>query len=113
MTSSVVGWSNLRELSGTLIVDRRFNQDSLRFLTSEGVYYKIIKNKKYRLLKKKVGECIRIVARTMSFGAFPILEVVSFSGEFDHLSIEEEIDNLESSIEMPRTVFVDYDSFYT
>lgn len=113
MKSSLIGWSNVKELSGTLIVDRRFQHDGLRFLTSEGVYYKIIKNTKYRLLKKKVGECIRIVARTMTFGVFPLLEVVSFSGEFNHLSIEEEIDNLESSIEMPRQVFVDYDSFYT
>lgn len=105
--------SKLKELSGTLIVDRRFPQDSLRFLSSEGVYYKISKNKKYRLLKKKVGECIRIVARILTFGVFPLLEVVSFSGEFNHLNLEEEMDNLDSAIEIQRHVFVDYEAYYS
>ncbi len=102
-----------KEYSGILIPEKRESSVNISFLTAEGVTYRILKNNKYKQLKSKIGECIRIFGRAMIVGSIPIIEIRSFVNEFDSREIADDIENLMTSESFSRMIFFDYESIYT
>ena len=102
---------NIRELRGTVVSNISDTQD-LHFLTADGVYYRILKNKKYHQLLLMAGESLKVLAVVKDLNQ-PVhtLDIATFDLDFaeDTLADDEKIDEIVLSV--PEDTFIDYESF--
>ena len=112
-TANSKPYKTYKEYSGILIPEKKESPNSISFLTAEGISYRILKNKKYKQLKYKIGECIRIFGHAMTVGSVPIIEIVSFVNEFDSRDVADDIENLITTDHFSRITFFDYEAIYT
>lgn len=103
--------SKIRELRGTVVSNVSDLQD-LHFLTSEGVYFRILKNTKYHQLLLMSGESLKVLAYVHDLDQHVhTLDIVTFDLDFteDTLAEDEKIDDIVYSV--PEDTFIDYESF--
>jgi hypothetical protein len=98
-------------LHGTVVANLS-DYDDLHFLTSDGTYYSILKNKKFGLLKAKSNECLRIIANVFDIEHSPYIEVISFELDFPADRFYED-DKTQDEIvySVSKDTFIDYESF--
>lgn len=102
-----------KEFSGILVSEKNNGTGYLNFLTAEGVYYRILKNNKYKQLQEKTGECVRVVGKTISTSIMPVIEILSFVNEFDSQELSDDLDSFVDNDNISQMTFFDYESFYT
>ena len=101
-----------RELHGTIVANISDTQE-LHFLTSDGTYYRILKNKKHAQLKSKANECMHIAGYVTEIDHAPTLEITSFESDFveDRFADDIKSDNDDVPYRVSRDTFIDYESF--
>lgn len=103
--------SKIRELRGTLVSNTSGVRD-LCFLTSDGVFYNILKDNKFHQLHSLAGESLKVSGFVHDLN-LPIhtLVVDSFDIDFSGgpLADDEKIDDV--VFRVPIDPFIDYESF--
>ena len=113
MYPGITNTKSNKEYTGILVSENTNGTGDLNFLSANGVYYKILKNKKYKHLRSKTGECIRILGRTIPSSRIPVIEISTFSNEFDSRELIDDLDSFSSTEDITQKMFFDYESFLT
>ena len=111
MIRRILNQKNLVELSGILLPRLKNGNIGLSLLTLEGDYYRIQKNRLYKKVEAKEGECVRVTARIVDVNSQPMIEVKSIVCDFESSSM----DDTEVSATPPGkhcVDFVDHNSIY-
>lgn len=111
MIRRILNQKNLVELSGILLPRLKNGNIGLSLLTHEGEYYRIHKNRMYKKVEAKEGECVRVTARIVEVNSRTTIDVVSIVSEFENASMDD-TEVSATPVAANCAEFVDYNSIY-